>query len=76
MPQIHVICHRPGMFRGGRSNPPHAAYEPGDHTPAQLRELLAEPQTTVIHGDLLTEDMIAALEAHQANAAASKGKKA
>lgn len=62
MPQIHVFCHRPGMNRGGRSNPRHAAYDFGVHTPAQLRELLAEPEVTVLVGDALTEADIAAME--------------
>lgn len=66
MPQIHVLCHRPGMNRGGRANPRHAAYDFGVHTPAQLRELLAEPEVTVLVGDVLTEDYVAAIEQHRA----------
>jgi hypothetical protein len=79
MPQIHVLCHRPGMNRGGRANPRHAAYDFGVHTPAQLRELLAEPEVTVLVGDVLTEALVAAAEAEAAKTeagAAKTGKKA
>ncbi len=51
------------MHRGGRANPAHAAYSLGDHTPAQLRELLADPHTHVLIGEPMTEAHIAALEA-------------
>lgn len=63
MSQVHVICHRPGMHRGGRANPPHAAHDHGVHSPEQLRELLAEPQITVIVGEKLTEAHVVAIEA-------------
>jgi hypothetical protein len=73
------MCARPGMNRGGRSNPAHAAYEPGEHTPAQLRELIADPHISVVVGDQLTEEHIAALEKHleeKAKVAPAKGAKA
>ena len=63
MSKIHVVCHRPGLIRGGHRNPPHAVHDIGFHTPEQLRELIAEPEITVISGDLLTEADIAAIEA-------------
>lgn len=72
MAKVHVFCSRPGMFRGGRENPRHAAYEQGTHTPAHLRELLRDPETTVVIGDELTEEQIAAME----KAAAAKAEKA
>ena len=56
MPKVHVFCSRPGMFRGGRKNPRHAAYAPDVHTPAELRDLLADPEVTVVIGDELTAD--------------------
>jgi hypothetical protein len=61
--KYHVTCSRPGMNRGGRSNPAQAPYEQGDHTPAQLRELLADPHTHVLVGEPMTEAHIAAMEA-------------
>lgn len=54
------------MHRGGRANPRHAAYDMGEHSPDQLRELLAEPEMTVVIGDALTEDHIAEIEARSA----------
>jgi hypothetical protein len=62
MAKVHVFCSRPGMHRGGRPNPRHAEYDPGEHTPAQLRELVEDPETTVVIGDLVTEDYIAEAE--------------
>lgn len=61
--QYHVICSRPGLNRGGRSNPPHALYEKGAHTPEQLRDLLQEPATHVVFGEAMTEEHVAAYEA-------------
>ena len=66
MAKYHVICHRPGLFRGGKANPSHAAYESGDHSADELSQLLAEPLTQVIVGDELTEDGIPALIAPRA----------
>ena len=71
----HVICSRPGLNRGGRSNPPHAAYQVGDHTPEQLRDLLQEPATHVIIGEEMTEAHVAEIEARLAAAAEAAEKK-
>ena len=68
---IHVFCARPGMIRGGRENPFHAVYAAGDHTPEQLRELLADPLIAVIAGDAMTEDFVASME----SGAAKTGRK-
>ena len=68
---IHVFCARPGMFRGGRENPVHAAYPVGDHTPEQLREMLADPQITMVTGEAVTEEFIASME----SGAAKPGRK-
>lgn len=62
MTKIHVVCHRPGLHRGGRSNPAHAVYDIGEHTPAQLRELLGEPEVRVVIGHALTEPHIVKME--------------
>lgn len=61
--KYHIMCSNPGMHRGGHANPAHKAYDPGAHTPAQLRELLADPHIAVVIGEALTEEHIAALEA-------------
>ena len=58
-----MTCSHPGYNRGGRSNPAHKIYTAGDHTPAQLRELLADPYIGVVIGELMTEAHIVALEA-------------
>jgi len=64
VPKLHVICHLPsGQHRGGRFNKGHAAYKLGEHSPAQLRDLLADPHHTVVIGELLTEEQVAAMEA-------------
>jgi hypothetical protein len=60
--KYHVTCSNPGMHRGGRSNPAHKDYALGDHTPAQLRELLADPHTAVVIGEPMTEAHIVAME--------------
>ena len=70
MPKLHVICHRPGMHRGGRTNPKHAAYDLGDHSPEELAALRAEPEITLIVGDLLTDEHAA--EGAKAHKAAKK----
>lgn len=61
---------RPGMHRGGRSNPQHAVYEQGDHTLAQFRDLLGDPNMVVIlGGERMTLDHVAAIEADAASKA-------
>ena len=59
--KLHVVCHRPGLIRGGRPNPAHAVYSHGDITPEQLAELASEPQITLIVGRTLSDDDLAAL---------------
>ena len=66
--KYHVLSQRPGMHRGGRANPQHADYVAGDHTPAQFRDLLDDPNIVVITGgERLTpahvEEMEAAVKA-------------
>ena len=63
MAKIHVVSTIPGRHRGGRANPIHAAYEDGDLTAEQLRDLISDPAIRVISGDLVDEDMIAAMAA-------------
>jgi hypothetical protein len=72
---------RPGMHRGGRANPQHAEYQAGDHTPAQMRDLLGDPNFVVIRGgERLTTEMLDAAdafrEAKEAEAATKPSKKA
>ena len=50
---IHIVCFRPGMHRGGRSNPRHATYEAGEHSVEQLRELIDDPEIVVIDGGVV-----------------------
>ncbi len=83
--QYHVLSLRPGMHRGGRANPQHAVYQPGDHTPAQFRDLLGDPNFVVItggermtagHVDAMVEANVAIAETKIAEMQAVKGKKA
>lgn len=69
MSKIHVFCSRPGLIRGGFSNPRHAEYDFGHHTQDQLRDLVNEPETTVVIGDEVTEAWIAENEAKAKKAA-------
>ena len=73
MAKVHVFCSRPGLHRGGRSNPKHAEYEVGEHSPEQLLDLLREPETTVVVGDLLTEKEVAEMKKAAKKAAATAG---
>jgi hypothetical protein len=73
MAQVHVFCARPGLIRGGRSNPRHAAHDVGTHSPGELRALLAEPEIVVVVGEVLTEAHIAAIEAEGKKAPMKKG---
>ncbi len=69
---LHIVCLRPGgLNRGGTRHERHAAHGPGAFAPAQLREMLAEPDLVLIQGgSLLTEGHVAALETIEAKAAA------
>lgn len=59
--QYHVLCSHPGMRRGGRENPAHATYKPGDHTAEQLHALLDEPAIIVVLGVRMTADHVGEL---------------
>ena len=61
MPALIVVCHRPGLIRGGRSHPPVASYAPEDFTPEQFGELVAEPEIILVMGELVTEENISAV---------------
>jgi hypothetical protein len=77
MTKIHVMALRPGMHRGGRSNPQYAAYELGEHTAAQLLDLLNDPNFTVIvGGGPLTGEHIKAAETHEAYLAGAEARAA
>lgn len=72
--KYHVLSLRPGMHRGGRANPQHAAYVAGDHTPEQFRDLISDPNIVVITGgERLTaahvDEMEAAVKAEPAKTA-------
>jgi hypothetical protein len=57
---LHVICHRPGLVRGGRAHPAWASYEPGAFTLAQLGDLDKEPAITLLIGRQPTAEDLAA----------------
>lgn len=63
MTEYHVLCSRPGLHRGGRANPAHAAYRQGDHTLQQLRALIDEPEIVVVIGERMTAEHLAVAEA-------------
>lgn len=50
--QLHIVCHRPGLRRGGVTHPAHQAHAADAFTAEQLAELLAEPELTLILGEL------------------------
>ena len=58
--QLHIVCHRPGLRRGGVTHPAHRAHAADAFTAEQLAELLAEPELTLILGE-----MVASAEAVQ-----------
>ena len=72
--RIVVSCRRPGLIRAGRPNPGVAVYAPGDFTEEQLAELVAEPEITVVVGEVLTLETIPAMFA-PANASEPKARK-
>lgn len=59
---LFIACARPGLIRAGRRHPAVAAYLIDDFSPADLREMLAEPALAIAIGDGLTEEHIAAYE--------------
>jgi hypothetical protein len=74
---LHIVCMRPGgMNRGGRRHDRHAVHSLADFTPAQLREMLAEPDLVLLGGVVLTEDYIGELEAEAQTKAGAKAAKA
>jgi hypothetical protein len=70
---IVILCRRPGMIRAGVSHPGVAVHAPGAFTADQMLELIAEPEITVVIGEVLSAEGVAALFAKPA--ADAKGKK-
>lgn len=63
MSRLTIACARPGLIRGGVRHPFLASYPADAFSPAQLRELLAEPALAVIvGGEPLGEHHVAAHE--------------
>lgn len=60
------------MHRGGHPNPVYAAYDAEHHTVEQLRDLFNDPEITLVVGDLVTEETVAAAEAAVAKKPAKK----
>ncbi|MBM4394366.1 MAG: hypothetical protein FJ087_01595 [Deltaproteobacteria bacterium] len=54
---IKIACKKPGFRRCGMEHPAEATYPGGKFTPAQLRELKAEPMLVVVEveGDVPAE---------------------
>lgn len=55
-----IVSRRPGMFRGGRAHPPVAEYALDAFTHEQLADIVGEPEMSVVVGQLLTPDIMAA----------------
>ncbi len=68
-PGIIVVCRRPGLIRGGLRNGVCDRYDAGTLAPAQLAELVAEPEITVVLGSVITAEDIAQLYAEDAEKA-------
>lgn len=65
--QLTIVCHREGgMIRGGVRHGRVAEHLVGRFTPDQLRELIAEPNITVVVGRPLTSVDIARIEEERA----------
>ena len=63
MPQLHITCSRPGgIIRGGIRHEPHAAHDVAAFTPVQLREMLAEPELSLVIGEKFTAAHVDAIE--------------
>jgi hypothetical protein len=52
--QLHIVCHRPGLRRGGVTHPAHQVHAPDAFSAEQLAEMLAEPELTLIFGERAT----------------------
>lgn len=63
MPMLSIACSRPGLIRGGVRHPRQEMHLLGRFTPDQLREMLAEPELSLVIGRPLTAADIAAIEA-------------
>ena len=61
MRALVIVCSRPGLIRAGRPHPPVATYDVADFTREDLEEMLAEPELTLVFGDLTTTDMLDAM---------------
>jgi hypothetical protein len=59
---ITVVCHRPGLIRAGKRHPKVESYLVTQFTADQLREMLAEPELTIVVGHPLTTADIGAIE--------------
>lgn len=72
MPDLHTVCLRPGgMNRGGIRHEGHKVHDIDAFTPAQLREMDADPNLVLIlGGEKLTDKHIAATPAGKAEAKA------
>jgi hypothetical protein len=73
--KLIVLCHRPGLIRGGKSNPAYAERDLSGYTREQLRELLDEPEIVVVQGTRLTADMLDRLKPEPRAEAAEAKKK-
>ena len=49
-----IVCNRPGLIRGGVRHPQAEIHDLGRFSPAQLRDMLAEPELTLVVGTRLT----------------------
>lgn len=56
--KLILLCSRPGLIRGGKTNPAYAERTTADYTRDQLRELLDEPEIVVVQGTRVTFEML------------------
>jgi hypothetical protein len=79
MTHLIIVSRRPGMIRGGRQHPPVAVYSAEqalDFTPHQLADIAAEPEMTMVVGEVVAPDGIEAMVADFATAIEAAAKKA
>lgn len=67
-----ITCTRPGLIRGGVRHPKSAQHKLEAFTPAQLREMLAEPELHLTLGRPLLAGDVDAIEASAKAAPAEK----
>lgn len=76
LPQLVVVCRRPGLIRAGRSWRSYSCHSLDDFSVEELTELAEEPEIILVVGTLMTVDNVAELKAQVAELAVEATKAA